>query len=157
MENNQVQYFDKIIHISRVAKVVKGGKRFSFSALIVVGDKEGKIGIAVGKGKEVPSAVRKGIEKAKKKLVKIYLNGGTIPHPVTGHFGAGLVLLKPAYPGTGIIAGGPVRTMLEVLGITDVLAKSLGTNNPHNLVRATMEGLLKLRSREKILSLRKEN
>jgi len=132
---------DKIVHISRVAKVVKGGRRFSFSALVVVGDEGGYVGIGLGKANEVPEAIKKGGEKAKKNLLKIPMINNTIPFEALGHYGAGVVLLKPAKAGTGVIAGGPVRAVVESAGIKNIVTKSLNTNNPHNVVRATIDGL----------------
>jgi small subunit ribosomal protein S5 len=141
---------DQVISINRVTKVVKGGKNLSFSALVVVGDQQGRVGYGMGKAKEVPAAIRKGIDKAKKSLIRIPMNGSTIPHATVGVFGAGRVVLKPAQEGTGVIAGGPVRAVMESAGIKDVVTKSLGTANPGNVVKATFQGLLQLRSREQV-------
>ena len=146
---------EQVISINRVTKVVKGGKNLSFAALVVVGDPQAKVvGFGTGKAREVPAAIKKGIESAKRKLRKVHVLGSTILHPVLGRFGAGHVLLKPAAPGTGVIAGGPVRAVMQAAGIANVLTKSIGSHNPHNVIRATMEALGQLRDRQEVADLR---
>jgi small subunit ribosomal protein S5 len=154
MFQNDSEYTEKIVYLNRVAKVVKGGRKFSFSALVVVGDEKGQVGYGLGKANQVPEAIRKATEKAKRAMISVSLLEGTIPYEITGKFGAGKVLLKPASRGTGIIAGGPVRAVMEAVGVHDILTKAIGTNNPHNVLKATFEGLKSLRSAEQVSKIR---
>ena len=154
MEHNELGLLEKIVYLNRVAKVVKGGRRFSFSALVVVGDGNGSVGYGLGKAQEVPEALRKATEHARKNMMSVPLVDGTLPYDVLGRYGSGRVLLKPASKGTGIIAGGAVRAIMEAAGVSDVLAKAIGTNNPHNVLKATMAGLASLRSAEEVSEMR---
>jgi len=154
LEEKTMELTEVVVSVNRCAKVVKGGRRFGFSALVVVGDKQGKVGCGFGKANEVAEAIRKAVEKGKRSMISVPVFGSTIPHQVIGVFGAGRVMMKPASPGTGVIAGGPVRSVLELAGVHDILCKSLGSNNSVNVVKATMEGLKELRTKEEVFKMR---
>jgi small subunit ribosomal protein S5 len=156
VESSELQLIDKVVHISRVAKVVKGGRRFSFSAIVVAGDGQGRVGVGLGKANEVPEAIRKGLDSAKRAMIEVPLHNETIPHEALGRFGATSVVLRPASPGTGVIAGGAVRAIMEAAGIHNILTKCVGSRNAHNVVKATLQGLNSLRSAEQIARVRNQ-